>query len=145
LRSAARDITLSSDVRVHVEAPETMRRLEANVEYSLMRIAREAITNALKHSQAVNLEVTLKPDGEIGVLTVQDDGIGFATNHDVEGHYGIVGMRERALEIGAALTITSSPGHGTAVRVQFPMNSPDRASAAVHAGRSQTLSAGDPK
>jgi signal transduction histidine kinase len=94
------------------------------VEYQLLRIAQEAISNALRHARAKTLEIRLHVDEEQLGLTFADDGIGFTT--DVEraeaGHFGLLGMRERADEIGAGLTVTSSPGHGTEVSIHVPIS-----------------------
>jgi signal transduction histidine kinase len=93
------------------------------IEYQLLRIAQEAIANAVHHAEADHLRVRLKAaDGGL-TLSVTDDGRGFSTTTDFSsmGHFGLVGMRERAAEIGAELTI-SSGASGTIVcaRVRYP-------------------------
>lgn len=85
--------------------------LPAVVERELLDIAREAVVNAERHAHARHVEVRL--DG--GVLEVVDDGIGLPAPRR-DGHFGIVGMRERAEAIGAELEIESAPGQGTTVR-----------------------------
>ncbi len=82
------------------------------VEYQLLRIAQEATSNALRHAHARTLEIRLHVDEEQLGLTFADDGIGFTKDvaRAEAGHFGLLGMRERADEIGAGLTVTSSPG-----------------------------------
>ena len=84
------------------------------------RVAQEALNNAARHSEAQRVEVRLRrePDGGV-VLEVSDDGRGFAFDESQRG-LGIGGMRERALLVGAELTIESRPGAGTTVRLDVP-------------------------
>ncbi len=92
--------------------------LPAEHEHALLRIAQEALTNALRHGSPTRLTVTLRP----GLLRVEDDGTGFDLAAPASGAPGMgLGlMRERAAEIGAALTVTSAPGAGTTVEVTLP-------------------------
>lgn len=88
----------------------------------LFRVAQEAVTNALKHAAAttVHLELHFAPDGV--TLEVSDDGRGFdVAGTDLEGHYGLRGLRERAAALGGALTIESAMGRGTRVRLHVPV------------------------
>ena len=81
------------------------------------RVAQEALSNAARHSGASHASVRLRRREDGGVeLDIADDGRGFAFDES-EGGLGIAGMRERALLIGAKLTIESRPGHGTTVRL----------------------------
>jgi two-component system, NarL family, sensor histidine kinase UhpB len=93
--------------------------LDDDVQLVVYRVAQEALTNAARHSGAERIAVGLRRD-EGGVeLEVADDGRGFAFEQSERG-LGIGGMRERALLIGAELTIESRPGHGTTVRLAVP-------------------------
>jgi two-component system sensor histidine kinase UhpB len=84
------------------------------------RVAQEALSNVARHSGAERVEVRLRRRGGGEVeLEVADDGGGFAFDES-EGGLGIAGMRERALLIGADLTIESRPGRGTTVRLTVP-------------------------
>jgi signal transduction histidine kinase len=97
-------------------------QLPADVEYNVLRIAQEAITNAVKHSRAGTIEVTMSSDTERLSLTVRDDGVGFSVNGSEPaqpGHYGLIGMRERATQIHAELHLESAPGQGTTVRLEL--------------------------
>lgn len=93
-------------------------------EYEVLRIVQEAISNALRHAHATRLEIRLQEDNGQLQLTIEDDGIGFASNVNRLGseRFGVLGMRERAREIGAELTLTSSPGDGTRVCIGLPLS-----------------------
>jgi two-component system sensor histidine kinase UhpB len=87
-----------------------------DVQLVFYRVAQEALSNAGRHSGAGRIEVSLRREGEGAELEVADDGRGFAFEESERG-LGIAGMRERALLIGADLTIESRPGQGTTVRL----------------------------
>lgn len=92
-----------------------------DAEFQLLRIAREAVANAVRHSQATRLEVELRSTRSGLSLSIFDNGQGFDLNASHYGHFGLVGMRERAREIGAALDITTEPGCGVRIEVRLPM------------------------
>ena len=95
-------------------------RLPADVETALYRIAQEALTNVAKHAHAQNVEVILERRGSNVLLVIEDDGRGFEAQPDTSnGGFGLVGMRERAALVGAALEIESSPGSGTTIFVRM--------------------------
>lgn len=95
------------------------------VQDEVLRIAREAITNARKHSRGSQAEVTLEYAGSLS-LTISDDGKGFDRMDGLaalNGHYGLRAMHERAEHIGGKLTITSATTSGTQVKLVVPMRS----------------------
>jgi signal transduction histidine kinase len=96
------------------------RRLAADVEQGLFRIAQEALNNALKHARARRIDLTLDLSGSGARLTVHDDGTGFdpAAAEARSKRLGLTSMRERAEALGGELYIESSPGAGTTVRVE---------------------------
>jgi signal transduction histidine kinase len=75
----------------------------------------------VRHSQATRLEVELRSTRSGLSLSIFDNGQGFDLNASHYGHFGLVGMRERACEIGAALDITTQPGCGVRIEVRLPM------------------------
>lgn len=97
--------------------------------HELPLIAQEAVTNALRHARAATITVTLRATEEGVTLTVTDDGVGFppraggGTAGPV-GHFGLVGMEERARRLEAKLNIHSAPGAGTEVSVTLPAGAP---------------------
>ena len=123
IAQAARQITETKDVRLKLSLAKSPSGLAADVEYNLLRIASEAISNAVKHSGARTIEVALDTGKDAVRLTVSDDGTGFQTENGVSrtGHYGLIGMRERAAQIGGELEFESEPGRGTTVTVTAPL------------------------
>jgi two-component system NarL family sensor kinase len=100
-----------------------MLSLPADVEYNLLCIAREAISNSVRHSGARSIQVVLALVDERLQLTIKDDGHGFDRQQPegrVVGHYGLIGMTERAALIGADFDLESNLGHGTAISVSLP-------------------------
>jgi signal transduction histidine kinase len=109
--------------RLNLKIEKIPHSLPADVEYNLLRIAQEALTNAARHSKARLVEVVLRPSRDRIRLSIRDDGSGFAANgaDAARGHFGLIGMKERADGIGALLDIASSPGGGTTVSVELPV------------------------
>jgi two-component system, NarL family, sensor histidine kinase UhpB len=95
--------------------------LSAEVELVVYRVAQEALTNALRHSDARSATVSLKADAEALTLQVADDGKGMPAPLP-GGTAGIAGMRERALLVGGRLSIQSQPDRGTEVRLTIPVD-----------------------
>jgi signal transduction histidine kinase len=120
--AAAREITDTKDVRLKLKLDKVLSRLPAEVEYNLLRIASEAVSNSVKHSGARTIEVALESTAQALRLKVHDDGSGLGKDGAAlrPGHYGIIGMKERATQIGADLQLLSEPGHGTTVSVLLP-------------------------
>jgi signal transduction histidine kinase len=117
---AARQLTETNNVRLKLNLADCHCDLPPDVEYNLLRIAQEAILNAVKHSGARVLRVTLDSTDHHLQLSVKDDGAGFDDSHTAPaGHYGVIGMKERAAHIGAKLRVTSAPGRGTTVSVMM--------------------------
>ena len=86
---------------------------------ALYRIAVEALVNASRHGAAASVDITMQRDDGDLVLMVVDDGIGILA--DSAQGVGIVTMRERAQELGGALTVTGGPAGGTAVICRIPL------------------------
>jgi len=118
LADAARQLTAAKDVRLKLDLDDSTRALSADVEYNLLRIAQEAVLNAVKHSGARTLQVTLEHTPQHLRLSVKDDGTGFDEQRSPPlGHYGLIGMKERAAQIGADFHLASARGRGTTVQV----------------------------
>lgn len=99
------------------------RRLAPQSELALFRIIQEAWSNIRRHARAAHAELIFRytPDGL--VVTIADDGAGFAPpdDHDApEGHWGVRGMRERAELTGGQLELASAPGQGARITVRIP-------------------------
>ncbi|MFI1735383.1 GAF domain-containing sensor histidine kinase [Streptomyces acidicola] len=99
-----------------------VRALPAAQEEAMLRVAQEALHNALRHSGAERVEVTLERRDGTAVLRVADDGSGFqpATVRRAGRHLGLVSMRDRASGVGGRLTVESAPGKGTTIEMEVP-------------------------
>jgi signal transduction histidine kinase len=123
LEALARDISASGDADVHFEKLGTPRRLPPEEEITLYRVAQEALNNARRHSQATNIWLTLRFEPESVAVSVRDNGKGFRaprrmTDLPRNGHFGLIGMYERAELAGADLKIDSALGKGTTVTIE---------------------------
>jgi len=122
LRRHCDDIGAASQIPIEFRAPALEMepaRAPAAIERACYRIAQEALTNALKHSQAHRIEVeVLTANGTIGV-DVRDDGLGFDAAKARRG-LGLAGMRDRVTLLGGSFVLESAPGQGTRVRAIIP-------------------------
>jgi signal transduction histidine kinase len=108
-------------LHVAFEVQGESRRLGPEAELALYRIVQEALHNAARHAQASQVQVSAEY-GDSVTIRVQDDGVGFfaparMSDLTIAGHYGLMGMQERAQLVGARLTVRSRPGQGTTVEV----------------------------
>jgi two-component system sensor histidine kinase UhpB len=111
---------LGGEIETGLEIDGDFSDLGGDAQLVVYRVAQEALSNAARHSGAKRVEVRLRRTEADGVLLeVSDDGRGFAFDESERG-LGIGGMRERALLIGAELTIESRPDKGTTVRLAVP-------------------------
>jgi len=115
----ARRTGLAVELTIADEFP----RLATERELALFRIAQEALNNVSKHAQARTVAVTLEKTGGGVLMTVGDDGSGFdpgQINHQqVNHHWGLTIMRERAQSIGGRLGVVTATGKGTMIRVEL--------------------------
>jgi signal transduction histidine kinase len=124
ISDAARQLTEERDIRLKLSLDERHQELSAEVKYNLVCIVQEAITNSIKHSGAHVIEVSLVCSANDLRISVRDDGRGISLGEGKgrAGHYGMIGMKERASQIGAELDIASAPGQGTKVSVYVPVS-----------------------
>jgi signal transduction histidine kinase len=124
LAEMTRRLTAESEVQTQFQVRGAFRPLSPQVENNLLRIGQEAINNAVRHARAQTVRVHLAFDTDSVQLSVHDDGRGFdprPRDSGSAGHFGLVGMRERADEMGGAFTIKSGAGEGTEVSVTVPI------------------------
>ncbi|MFF9483173.1 GAF domain-containing sensor histidine kinase [Streptomyces sp. NPDC014733] len=121
LRSQAQVLDRAHSARVTFGA-QGVRALPSSQEEALLRVAQEALHNALRHSGAGRVDVTLARHGQGALLRVADDGCGFDPGavRTAGRHLGLVSMRDRANGVGGVLTVKSEPGQGTAVEMEVP-------------------------
>jgi len=114
----AQELAAQHELLCDITVPLPPRPLQPMVYEELRQIGREAITNACLHSKGTRVDIRLTYSDTGVVLMVQDDGIGIPDERlGVDRHWGLTGMRERALLVGATLSITCRPGGGTEVKV----------------------------
>jgi ligand-binding sensor domain-containing protein/signal transduction histidine kinase len=118
LAQMSRQLTETRGVRLKLQVDGWHQALAPEVEYNLLRIAQEAVSNAVQHSGTRAVRVALDRSASDVTLLVEDEGSGFSREKSARpGHYGLLGMRERAAHIGARLDVATAPGFGTAVSV----------------------------
>ncbi|MER7938875.1 MULTISPECIES: GAF domain-containing sensor histidine kinase [unclassified Streptomyces] len=121
LRTQIQVLDRAHDARVTFAAGG-FRALPAAQEEALLRVAQEALHNALRHSGAEHVDVTVNRRGGGAVLRVTDDGGGFDPHltRRAGRHLGLVSMRDRASGVGGTLTVESAPGKGTTIEMEVP-------------------------
>lgn len=114
----------TENLPIHLNIGGTYRPLVPAFEDEILRIAQEALSNAARHAHASQISIDLRYDSTRLMLTITDNGHGFDASDDSlpgRGHFGLQGMRERAAQINAQLIVESSPGQGTVVKLQAPI------------------------
>lgn len=115
-----------SGLTMELDQQHFQGRLPGGLEIACFRIVQEAVTNTLRHAEAKRLSVRLERAGTTMKLHVEDDGRGFGgaealDQAAIEGHVGVLGMRERVRTLGGSFWIGSNPGGGTIIDVEIPL------------------------
>ena len=121
LRALVARTTENCGVRISIDIQGRLDDVSDVVAGNLLLVIQEALTNAIRHGRPASAMISLQADDAAGTInaTVTDDGRGFVpgTQRGMEqGHFGMVGMRERIERLGGSLSIESSPGKGTTVQ-----------------------------
>jgi signal transduction histidine kinase len=124
--------------RERFDLPVTLRagpgdfEVESTLAHDIGLLMAEALRNVSLHARASQATVDLRCDDTSLTVEISDDGVGFDPAAQRSGHFGLIGMRERAASIGASLDIVSAPDAGTRVSLMIPagpsshaVNSPD--------------------
>jgi two-component system sensor histidine kinase UhpB len=111
-------VTRQSGIRLHRNLDAQLPPLTDEVELVIYRVAQEALTNALRHSGATEVSVSLRHSEHHVMLTIADNGRGLPVSRHESG---LRGMRERAMLIGAEFDASSQPGGGTEVRLSIAL------------------------
>jgi PAS domain S-box-containing protein len=118
VRGVVEETLANSRIRFSVDVTGRPRRVGSDTRHTILRVVGEAAMNAVKHSGARHLRVQLEyTAAQVGVI-ITDDGSGFVPADGaapIEGHYGLIGMRERAKRLGGSLQVRSAPGAGTTI------------------------------
>lgn len=125
LRRYTADVGAQHRVQVQLSAPQGERPLRKEIEVPVFRVAQEAITNALQHSRATVVQVSVTLPGDGLLLVVEDNGVGFDVEEALARAVanqtrGIVSMQERAEILGGWLRIESTRGRGSRIELSVP-------------------------
>ena len=113
----------TSGVRCEISVTGHAKQLKPAVQEQINLIAKEALVNALLHSQGTCVEIEVEYSARRLRVVVRDNGCGIdpqLVRSRSDSHWGLLGMRERAENIGARLTVWSRPGAGTEVEISVP-------------------------
>jgi len=120
-------------IELLADDPDALASVPSHAAAALYRIAQEALSNAVKHSRASRIVVSVRcagdSDSRTAVLGCSDDGVGFdpgstraeRSADPLNGHFGLSSIEQRAALLGAGLRIESMPGRGTTVIVELPL------------------------
>lgn len=114
------------DVHIELDSGDDMQRLPEQARLSLFRILQEAVNNAANHAHATRVQVMFHCTDQEAALEIKDNGQGFAVSpnlvdYTMKGHFGLVGMKERAEALGGDFQIMSFLGQGTTIKVSVPL------------------------
>lgn len=126
LREMANTVATRSHMQVDFAAVGPRRRLSAQLETILYRLAQEALNNAARHSRARRVEMNLNFTERDVTLDIRDDGVGFTPEQIFKTQaprraWGLLGMQERVMLAGGTLEIQSNPGNGTRLIARIPL------------------------
>jgi PAS domain S-box-containing protein len=122
LRWYSTQFATRTGIAIELEGSEPSPRMSPPLEIALFRIAQEALTNVAKHAEANRVTITVSQDGDVLLLEIHDDGVGFDAQKlaepDSRTGWGLISMRERVEAVGGRLQIQSVLGQGTQLLVE---------------------------
>jgi PAS domain S-box-containing protein len=122
LEALAEETQARSDLAVVADIDPRAASLLGNRAVQLVQVAREALSNVVRHAQAQTCRITLELEDEAAVLTIDDDGVGFDAQQSGGGQgQGMRNMRERVEAMGGRFSISGSKDEGSTVRVEIPL------------------------
>jgi signal transduction histidine kinase len=119
LKQLAHSFQEATGLHVHLSLPAELPPLPDAHRLALYRAAQETLTNAQRHAHARNVQLALRADAAVVVLTAADDGQGLPA--DLNGGFGLKGLQERAAQLGGELAIENHAGGGAQVRFKLPV------------------------
>jgi protein-histidine pros-kinase len=123
LSNYVHEFSQNNGIAVDFDLSRSFAKLSPVAELQLLRIAQEALTNVRRHAMASQVSVRLINSDSAVEMTIKDNGRGFILS-DLEqaapGYHGITIIKERAEGLGGSLTIDTSPGQGTEVKISLP-------------------------
>ncbi len=124
LGESVKQLTSGKIIETDFKVNGTPHELPGDVAGNLLRICQEAVSNAMTHAKAEHLRISLLFKPQFVCLQIADDGCGFdpkQTPADGIGHFGLIGMRERAVKLGGKFDLKSSLGNGTEITVEVKL------------------------
>lgn len=122
IRKEARELSKNTGIKVRLSLPENFGDLDPELDVAAYRCVQEALHNIAKHSQAQNVTVQIRNQGQRLTLLIQDDGVGISSkNHARNRGFGLSGMRERVTALGGTVRIRSTNTSGTRLRIMLPI------------------------
>ncbi len=109
-------------IRVDYKVVGKVPKLDGELQLAVFRVLQESLTNIRKHAKASAVKVDFSCNDDVLVLSVKDDGVGFDYKGDLQGHYGLGNMSERARKYGGSLEISSFSGQGCQIMFQVPLS-----------------------
>jgi signal transduction histidine kinase len=122
LRWQARDFCRRHDIPVNVDVRARLEDLPDQHKTNFYRIVQEALTNCARHSKAKSISVVIEQDEDEISVDISDDGIGLRGNAQQGRGLGLIGIQERAREMGGRMDVISRVQAGTRVRVTAPLS-----------------------
>jgi len=124
IRSSVADFEKMTPVTVEMEVDALETRISGDAEIVLYRVFQEAMINVAKHAQAKTARVCASRNGRLVRLTIEDDGAGFDPSASSAGERGVglFSMAERLVLVGGALHVHSTPGKGTTIVAEVPLD-----------------------
>jgi len=120
LKAIIKNTTVGTSLRSEFQLQGEPRELGPDVEENLLHIGQEALTNALRHARATKFQAQLSFGSEAVRLELSDNGDGFAIDGVNGDGLGLIGMKERAEQIGATVEVSTKPGAGTRIVAVSP-------------------------
>lgn len=123
IKAAAEECIRDTGITLEYDIGGALQPVDPVIEEAAVRVVQEAITNVIKHASARTIRIGISFEARGVSLSVIDDGRGFVVEPDIRsygGHWGLVGMRERANSVRGKVSVRSTPGHGTEVVLLVP-------------------------
>ncbi|MEM8771492.1 MAG: ATP-binding protein [Pseudomonadota bacterium] len=123
LRTMLDTETKNRDIETSLDINGELSSLVPDKAVGFHRIAEEAVKNAVRHAEAKRISIRVDHDGANVTMRIKDNGCGFDPSQPAPGHFGLIGMRERAERRGGTLVVESAPGAGTTIIASLPAHS----------------------
>jgi signal transduction histidine kinase len=117
----AREYSRRNGIPATVEIDGDLENIEEDLRTCVYRVVQESLTNCARHAQAKNVRIAVHGGKSEIVATIQDDGTGFPNVNTAPRGIGLIGMEERARELGGVMTVWSQPNKGTIVEIKLPL------------------------